>query len=187
MMAGNLRKHAQARTWPMRNRATVHGSVLVAMLAVSVAGCHRDATPAPQAAPVVHRKAPVKRGPTAEELTSGMVEAAVQGKSPLDVSLKFELLSRPKLGQPLQINLALLPRVSGGPAVASTSSTEGFDSPVDAAAFEVPEVQAGEVYRQTVKLTPNMEGVLIVGETVTMKHDEVTDTKVFSIPVIVER
>ncbi len=60
-------------------------------------------------APTPHISAPVavKKGPTAAELTAGMVEAASQGKSQWPVQLKFELQQRPTVGQPLEINVAL--------------------------------------------------------------------------------
>jgi hypothetical protein len=38
-----------------------------------------------------------------------------------------------------------------------------------------------------VSVTPNAEGVLLVGVTVSLKHDEITDSKAFSIPIIAER
>ena len=68
----------------------------------AVGACHRDsnAPPAPVSAPRVTRPA-VKKGPGADQLTAGMVEAASQGKSQLPVLLKFELPQRPTLGQPL--------------------------------------------------------------------------------------
>jgi hypothetical protein len=43
------------------------------------------------------------------------------------------------------------------------------------------------VYRQTVKVTPTVAGVLLLGLTISLKHDEQTESRAFSIPVIVER
>jgi hypothetical protein len=36
-------------------------------------------------------------------------------------------------------------------------------------------------------MTPTTDGVLLVNVTVSLKHDEVTDSKAFSVPVIVDR
>ena len=38
------------------------------------------------------------------------------------------------------------------------------------------------MYRQSVKVTPTAEGVLLLGLTVSLKHDEMTESRVFSIP-----
>jgi hypothetical protein len=155
--------------------------------ALLLAGCSQDSAPTPVVKTTPSAKsapAPVKKGPTAEELTTGMVQAAGLGKSPMPVEVKFDLGSRPKLGQPLEINLALIPQASGGPATVAVSATDGFDA-VDGGKFDVPDVESGEVYRHTIHLTPKAEGVLIVAFNVSLKHDDVTDAKDFNIPVIV--
>ena len=59
--------------------------------------------------------------------------------------------------------------------------------PPGANQFDLPAVEAGQVYRQTVKVTPSAEGVLLLNLTVSLKHDEMTDQRAFSIPLIVER
>jgi hypothetical protein len=43
------------------------------------------------------------------------------------------------------------------------------------------------VYRQSVKVTPTADGVLLLGLTVSLKHDEMIESRAFSIPLIVER
>ena len=117
-----------------------------------------------------------------------MVQAAAQGKSPLPVALKFELTQRPKVGQALQINLALIPQVDGGPATIKVNGGDGVNVAPGAKQFGYSsEVEAGDVYRQTVSVTPTDEGVLLLGVTVSLKHDEITDLKAFSIPIIAER
>jgi hypothetical protein len=135
----------------------------------------------------VKAAAPANAGPTVAQLTSGMVMAAVQGKSPLPVDLKFELLQRPIVGQALDINLALIPHVDAGPVSIQLSGTEGFTLNQGSAQFDLPAVQAEQVYRETANLTPNAEGVLVLAVTVSAKHEEVSDIKVFSIPLIVDR
>ena len=48
-------------------------------------------------------------------------------------------------------------------------------------------VEAGQVYRQSVKVTPTADGVLLLNLTVSLKHDEINESRAFSIPLIVER
>jgi hypothetical protein len=156
----------------------------------ATAACHRDSdAPAPaQAAPAQRAVAPVpvKKGPSAQQLTAGMVEAATQGKPQLAVQLKFELPQRPTVGQALDVNVAVLPQIDAGGADIQVSGGDGLtvaaSGPIDLHALE-----AGEVYRQTIQVTPTTDGVLLLGLTVSMKHDEITESRAFSIPLIVDR
>ena len=159
--------------------------------AAILSACNKDtesAAPskAPPPAPV---KAPVavKKGPNSAELTAGMVEAASPGKSQSPAQLKFDLVERPKVGQPLDINLALITHVDAGAASIQVTGGDGLTLPAGANQFDVPAAEADEVYRQAVTVTPTAEGLLIVGVNVAVKHDEITDLKAFSIPIIAER
>lgn len=151
--------------------------------------CHKNDGGA--AAPTVRVKPKAaltpKLGPTVAEQTANMVEAAAQGKSQLPVQLKFELTQRPKMGQALDINLALIPQIDGSPAIIKVTGGDGLTVPAEGSEFTIPAAAAGEIYRQTVNVTPAAEGVLLLGVTVSIKHDELTDLKTFSIPLIAER
>jgi hypothetical protein len=165
--------------------------VLLLCAVAALSACNRDPA-SPAASSTVTRakpKAPLaaNSGPTAAEQTAGMVQAANQGKSQLPVELKFDLGGRPKVGQLLEINLALIPQIPGSPASIQVSEAEGLTVAAGTNQLDIPTAEAGEVYRQTVKVTPNAEGVLLVGVTVSLKHDEVTDQRAFLIPVIAER
>src|SRR5579871_3991379 len=167
-----------------------HSKIAVAGMCIglSLSACQKDAGPAAStsAAPKFHASAAAKKGPTVEELTAGMVSATALGKSPLPLDLKFDLAAHPAQGQSLDVNLAMLPQVTGGPMDVQVSATEGFGA-VDATPFELAAVESGEVYRHTVKVTPKTQGLLLLGITVNVKHDDVSDSKSFSIPVIVDR
>jgi hypothetical protein len=134
-------------------------------------------------------KAPIaaKAGPTAAEQTAGMVQAPTQGKSQLPVELKFDLSQRPKVGQLLEINLALIPQIAAGSVTLQASGADDLTVAPGAGQFEIPAVEAGEVYRQTLKVTPNADGVSIIGVTVSLKNDTGAEQRVFSIPIIAER
>ena len=156
----------------------------------AASACHRDSNPAPQPVPVprVAVAVPVKKGPTAAELTKGMVEAASQGKSQLPVQLKFDLSQRPIVGQTVDINIAVMPQIDASGADIEVAGGEGLTV---AARHESdrnwPAVEAGEVYRQSIKVSPTAVGVLLLNLTVSLKHDEMTESRAFSIPLIVER
>jgi hypothetical protein len=161
--------------------------LLCVMAAVSACGKDKPA-PASTAAPRAPVAAPlVKKGPGAAELTAGMVQAASAGKSQVPVELKFELASRPRVGQPLEINMALISHIDASAASLRVTGAEGFTLGAEGAQLDLPAAQADEVYRHSVNVTPTAEGILVVGVTVSLKHDEVTDQRIFSIPIIAER
>jgi hypothetical protein len=43
------------------------------------------------------------------------------------------------------------------------------------------------VYRQSVKVSATAEGVLLLNLTLSLKHDEISESQAFSIPIIVVR
>jgi hypothetical protein len=154
---------------------------------LAMVGCHGDNSQAPAApAPVAHRApAPAKKGPTPEEQTAGMVEAAVPGKSVVPVSLKFELAQRPVVGRTVTLALAVLPQIP-----ADTATIQWVESPslkVEAAAADLSfaNVQPTEVYRREIKVTPAADGVFFLSLNVSLKHDEIVESKAFTVPIIV--
>jgi len=157
----------------------------------ALAACHGDSGAAPPPAPApatpqVSIPAP-KKGPSVSEQTLGMVDAASVGKSELPVSLKFDLKQRPVLGQPLAIDIAVVPQIDANAANVEMTGIDGLTVLPGAKAFAAGPVEAGEVYRHSIEVTPAAEGLLLLGLTVSLKHDEMTDSRVFSIPLIVER
>ena len=155
----------------------------------ALGGCHQDSGNSTQPKPAPHVQAPVtvKKGPSAEDLTAGMVEAATQGKSQLPVKVKFGLTHRPTLGQPLDIDIAVLPQIDASGAELQVTGGDGLSIAPESIQAELAAVETGQVYRRVVKVTPSVDGVLLLGLTILLKHDEVTDSRAFSIPLIVER
>jgi hypothetical protein len=163
--------------------------VLLLTVAAMMNACHKDQAGTAAPAAPVKPKAPVtpNLGPSVAEQTATMVDAPVQGKSQLPVQLKFELTQHPKMGQAVEINLALIAQIDGSPAIIKVTGGDGLTVPSEASEFNIPAAAAGEIYRQTVNVTPAAEGVLLLGVTVSLKHDELTDLKTFSIPLIADR
>lgn len=116
-----------------------------------------------------------------------MVQAAAVGKSQAPVELKFDVAQRPKVGQPVDINLALIAQISASPVTIQAAAADDVSVAPGGEKFEIASEEAGEVYRHTLNVTPNAEGVVLVNVTVLLKHDEVLDQRAFSIPIIVER
>jgi len=155
----------------------------------AAAGCQRDSggLASPRTAAHAAKKPVVEqRGPTPEELTAGMVEAATEGKSQAPITLKFDLLRRPVQGEPLEIAIALLPQEAADPLSVDVSGPEELKLGANDAQFEFAAVEAAQVYRHRITVTPTGEGVFLLTLSVSMKRDQLADTRVFSVPIIVE-
>jgi hypothetical protein len=164
-----------------------HARFLMWCAAAALIACHKDAgTEAPPTgAPHVTAAAVAKKGPSAEQLTAGMAEAPSQGKSQLPVKLKFALEQRPALGQPLDITVAVMPQTGANSASIEVAGGDGLK--VEATKIDLPAVEAGQVYRQGIKVTPTAEGVLLLGVTVSLTRDDAAESRAFTIPLIVGR
>ncbi len=167
-------------------KLTLAGTVVLAVGAACSNG-----GPAPTVAllpATAHKRAPapVKKGPTVEEQTADMVLAATPGKSDVPVSLKFDLPQRPKIGAPLDLNIALLAQIPAESAQIDVSAPNGLElASIDARTL-IRDVRPDEVYRHTLQLTPTAAGVLFLNLNVTLKHDEITETRSFTVPLILE-
>jgi hypothetical protein len=155
----------------------------------AASACHKDSGTPPPPTPKPHISAPVvaKKGPSAAQLTAGMVEAATQGNSQLPVELKFDLKQRPTPGQALDIDIALIPQIDAGAAAIQLTGGDGLTVAPGTTQIDLPAVESGQVYRRSIKVTPSADGVLLLNLTITLKHDEMIESRAFSIPLIVER
>ena len=85
----------------------------------------------------------------------------------------------------LAIAIALLPGEAAGPAIVEVRAPAGLQVPTGQSKFEFASVEPSQVYRRSITLTPTTEGVFLVTLTVNLQHDQLADTRVFSVPVIV--
>lgn len=133
--------------------------VIILLAIAGMAACHRHAGNAP-AAPVkpqagVQAVAP-NQGSNPQQSTAGMVEAVAQGKAQAPIELKFDLLERPVQGQPFEVAIALLPQTAARSVTVAVTGSDGLK--IDPGDFEFPAIEAAQVYRHSIKVTPTTEG-----------------------------
>jgi hypothetical protein len=162
--------------------------VILLLAFATVSACHRNPGNAP-AAPArpktgVQAAAP-NPGQSPEQLTAGMVEAVAQGKAQGPMELKFDLLERPVQGQPLDVAIALLPQTAARSATVAVTGSDGLKLDPGEAQFEFPAVEAAQVYRRSFKVTPTAEGFYLLTVSVSLQHDQTSDSRVFSVPILV--
>ena len=164
-----------------------NGRTLAFCTAALVAACHGDSGQAPIHSFAQHKTAPaaVKQGPTPQELTRGMVEAVTVGKSTAPVAVKFDLATRPVVGQPFDVVVAVMPQIPADPATLLVTASAGLQPAPGGGPVDMAAVEPTQVYRHEITLIPTAEGVQLVNLSVSLKHDEITETRSFAVPVIV--
>jgi len=126
-----------------------------------------------------------KPGPTREEQTAGMVSAASPPRSAEIAELKFDIAARPEAGKPLEVQLALLPLTEAPSASLELSGSDGLTLPADQAVVNFNDIGRTHVYRSRVSVTPAAEGIYFLTAVVAFKNPDFTDTRSFTVPIIV--
>ena len=133
------------------------------------------------------RKAHQQPGPDmqGQQDMSEMVAAVSASKAGPPVQLKFSLVSRPEVGQPVDISVALIPGAPGVDSLsASFQANEGLEIVEGAKTEKVDKPAPGVPVRHTLKILPKRDGIFAVTATVAADSSNETSLRTFSIPVI---
>jgi hypothetical protein len=122
----------------------------------------------------------------AREATKGMVSGVTNTSKPgAPVSMWFDIKARPVVGEPLDIDIALVPQAATEHMRMTFIATEGLTVKPAATAPEYRSVQPGGVYRHTLTVTPREDGAFYIGTIVLMDAENGPEARTFSIPVMV--
>lgn len=158
-------------------------TAVICLVAAAMAGCgSKQPTGASVSSPRPQRPAS-----PAQRLSRTMVSAVVSNKSAaVPVQVKFSLGARPKVAEPLDIGLVVLPtsatidRLSG-----KIVTDDGLDivGSADIAPTEHP--AEGIPIEHGVKLLPQRDGIFTFNAVITVDSGTRTSTETFSMPLIV--
>ncbi len=121
-----------------------------------------------------------------EKQTADMVRGVSPGKATAPVDLKFNIASRPTLGVPFDVDVAV---IATGHSDSMTLSVQGnggieVDSSTSLASF--PKSLPGSLYRHKLRVTPRAEGAFNINLLVTAAvPGSGAQSRSFSIPVLV--
>jgi hypothetical protein len=127
-------------------------------------------------------KKPLARGPTPP---TDMVSAVGDGKpGAARVSVRFELKTRPQLGQPLDLNLVILPSAAIDRVYGKVEADDGLElvSGADIAPTERP-VEDVPI-SHSIRVVPQREGVLTLRAVISADSGGQPSSQTFSIPLI---
>jgi len=165
--------------------ATVRAFAIIA-LATALAACNKGdeqaaTAPAPAAQPDGGQAAPaVVESPDDKR----MANAVVTGKTAAPVDLKFDILAKPAVGQPFEIELALLPRLAADALEVEITGIPGLTI-VSGGTPRFEQVLGGDRHVAKVLAQADAPGIYYANVTAKMITQVQTEVRTFSIPVVV--
>ena len=154
---------------------------LAALAGAALAACDYARRPKESTRPASSAK------PAAPEavLPAQMVAAVSSGKTASSVSVHFALQAVPAVGQPLPVDIAIVPHEAFNSVHAIFEAPEALALTTGKRLEKVDDAKPESVVTHKLLLHPAQEGVFIVTAAVDTETDEGSVTRIYSIPVIV--
>jgi hypothetical protein len=160
--------------------------VLSIAAAVLIAGCGSQSSGGSAAGQAPIKAVTRKAANPADELSRTMVSAVAANKpSTLPVQVKFELRDRPDVGQPVDVDLAIVPMSASVDRLSGKVEGEDGLELLDGAQIAATDRPAeGVPIRHAVKVVARREGIFTIHAVVTVDASGQTSTETYSMPVI---
>jgi hypothetical protein len=155
---------------------------LVAMLA----GCGSkddESAPAKRTQTTAQKAARAAKAESAKA-DERMANAVAVGKATAAVDLQYDLLAKPVAGQPLEVELVLVPRLPADSLEVEAHGMTGLDV-VTGGSASFQNVAAGVQYRMKMLVQPAANGIYYIGVTAKLITKVQSDARAFSVPVVV--
>jgi hypothetical protein len=123
----------------------------------------------------------------ADAISANMVSAVVLNKTAsVPIEVRFELKERPRVAQPVQVDLVMVPLSGAVDRVSARVQAEDGLDLVDGAEIPATDRPAeGVPIRHTIRVQPRQDGIFIVSAVVTVVDASGgTSSQTFSMPVI---
>lgn len=161
-----------------------HRLALLFGLAAAAAGCGSQNEPAPAQ---TKAPAPVRKAPSpADALSPYLVAAVTTAKSGASlVQVKFEVAARPAVGEPVDVDLVLVPAVDHIEQISGTvSGDDGLEVLSGGTLPAVEKPVFGTPIHHALKVRARRDGVFTLSAALTVDADGQTLAPVYSIPLI---
>jgi hypothetical protein len=120
----------------------------------------------------------------ASKLRPDMVSAVSASKAGPPVTLKFALNQRPMVGQPIEVEIALIPISDLTRLFARFQPSTGLTLVKGAESPQFERPKTGEPIHHTVTVMANVDGIYYITAAVVADAEDSSLTRTFSIPVI---
>jgi hypothetical protein len=127
---------------------------------------------------------PVKREQTPDDPTAKMARAVPIGGATAPVNIKYEILNKPIVGKPIEIDLAVIPTQGADSMTVTYAGSSGLTLSTDAAP-PIDVVKTGQAERLKISAQAQQDTVFYVTVTATVYVAGTSSARVFAIPIIV--
>jgi len=173
----------------MRTRYVATAAAL-SLATVLMAGCgsksgqEATAKAAKAAARTPAEQAAAAKSDQAREEDERLANAVATSKSGAPLDLKYDIATKPEVGQPFEMELTFEPRASADALEVQVSAVEGLTL-VGSGGVRFDNVQAGEHYTTKVLAQSAAAGIYYIGVAAKMTTKVQTEVRNFSVPVVV--
>lgn len=150
---------------------------------VAIAGCSSEPEPE-QAATATPKPAAQPAKPAEADPVAKMARAVGTGKPGAAVELRYDMLAKPEVGKPMEVEIALIPTTQ---VEAVTATIGGMDGITVSGQLEIrfSPVEPGKPYKHTFTLLPDRPGVYYLTVAVNSQIGGTSMGRTFSIPLVV--
>lgn len=159
-----------------------HSRHFIVVALIALAGCGSEPEPEQAAAPPPPQ-APQPPQP-ADDPIGKMARAVGGGKTGAAVDLRYEMLSRPAVGTPTQVQIVLIPNAGIESLTATISGMDGLTVSGDLQP-SFTQVEQGKPYSHTFSMLPGRAGVYYLTVSVNSQIGGSSMGRTFSIPLVV--
>lgn len=155
------------------------------MVAFGVAGCGSSSESASKAE-AKNKKVHTRAVDPSSRATGDMIEGVTLAKGGSVIELKYELREAPQAGQPLDVDIAVVPGATPINRIyAKFQGGQGLDLVEGGELAGVEKPVSGTPIRHVVRVLPKADGIYTVSATVAVDMPNDSITRTYSIPVIV--
>jgi hypothetical protein len=174
------------RTSGFRRLALTAVAALLAGALVTACGGGKDeAVAVAEAEKANATKAAVAAPPTsADEKHARLASAVVDGKTTAPVDMKYDVLAKPALGQPFEVEMTFDTRLPADKLEIEITEAPGLTVVGEKTAAFAP-VEGGQSYATKVLVKGDNPGLYYIGVTAKMSTQVQTETRAFAIPIVI--
>ena len=171
MFSMRNRSRSEAGTMLILSAMKRISAVFICLALAALVGCKRDAASDDAQVEASAPKVVRAKTPESDAELRRMVSGVSAAKDDSIIELKFELRDRPQLGQPLQVAIALLPKVPATTMRVTYTSADARSLEATGEPAEFRDVQPGNIYRHELNVVARDNGVYYVSAVVLLDSD----------------
>jgi hypothetical protein len=161
------------------------GWAVALIAAFGLAGCGSSEDAASKAAAKSKKSQTHATVDPANRPTTDMIAGVTLGKPGPPVELKYELREAPQVGQPLDLDIAVVPDATVSRIYAKFQAGQGLELVEGGELASIDKPVPKTAIRHVVRLIPKTDGIYTVSATVAADLPNDSITRTYSIPVIV--